>query len=93
MRTAWLCRWRRGARLLPDLLELGRCTRRGAGEEGVTARSSVTAAATRDILDDGGIPVLFADLSNDTSNDIYQRLGYYSVEDRLEIEFGNGSDR
>jgi len=55
--------------------------------------SSVTAAATRDILDDGGIPVLFADLSNSTSNDIYQRLGYYPVEDRLEIEFGTGSDR
>jgi GNAT superfamily N-acetyltransferase len=55
--------------------------------------SSVTAAATRDILDDGGIPVLFADLSNHTSNDIYQRLGYYPVEDRLEIKFGTGSDR
>ncbi len=49
--------------------------------------SSVTAAATRDVLDDGGIPVLFTDLSNHTSNDIYQRLGYYPVEDRLEIEF------
>jgi hypothetical protein len=49
--------------------------------------SSATAAATRDVLDDGGIPVLFTDLSNHTSNDIYQRLGYYSVEDRLEIEF------
>jgi GNAT superfamily N-acetyltransferase len=55
--------------------------------------SSVTAAATRDILDHGGIPVLFADLSNHTSNDIYQRLGYYPVEDRLEIKFGTGSDR
>jgi len=55
--------------------------------------SSVTAAATRDILDDGGIPVLFADLSNHTSNDIYQRLGYYPVEDRLEIKFGTGTDR
>ena len=55
--------------------------------------SSVTAAATRDIRDDGGIPVLFADLSNHTSNDIYQRLGYYPVEDRLEIEFGTGTDR
>ena len=49
--------------------------------------SSATAAATRDVLDDGGIPVLFTDLSNHTSNDIYQRLGYYPVEDRLEIEF------
>jgi predicted GNAT family acetyltransferase len=32
-------------------------------------------------------------LSNHTSNDIYQRLGYYPVEDRLEIKFGTGSDR
>jgi ribosomal protein S18 acetylase RimI-like enzyme len=55
--------------------------------------SSVTAAATRDILDEDGIPVLFADVSNHTSNDIYQRLGYYPVEERLEIEFGTGSDR
>jgi predicted GNAT family acetyltransferase len=49
--------------------------------------SSVTAAATRDVLDDGGVPVLFTDLSNPTSNDIYRRLGYFPVEDRLEIEF------
>ena len=55
--------------------------------------SSVTASATRDILDDGGIPVLFTDLSNHTSNDIYQRLGYNPVEDRLEIEFGTGTNR
>jgi predicted GNAT family acetyltransferase len=49
--------------------------------------SAVTAAASRDILADGGVPVLFADLANPTSNDIYQRLGYYPVEDRLQIEF------
>jgi GNAT superfamily N-acetyltransferase len=49
--------------------------------------SAVTAVATRDVLDDGGLPVLFTDLANQTSNDIYQRLGYYPVEDRLEIEF------
>jgi len=49
--------------------------------------SAVTAAASQDILDDGGVPVLFADLANPTSNDIYQRLGYYPVEDRLQIEF------
>jgi predicted GNAT family acetyltransferase len=51
--------------------------------------SAVTAAATRDVLDDGGLPVLFTDLANQTSNDIYQRLGYYPVEDRLEIGFGS----
>lgn len=49
--------------------------------------SAVTAAASQDILDDGGVPVLFADLANPTSNDIYQRLGYYPVQDRLQIEF------
>jgi len=48
--------------------------------------SAVTTVATRDILDDGGIPVLFTDLANPTSNDIYQRLGYQPVEDRLQIE-------
>jgi predicted GNAT family acetyltransferase len=47
----------------------------------------VTAAASQDILNDGGVPVLFADLANPTSNDIYQRLGYYPVQDRLQIEF------
>lgn len=48
--------------------------------------SAVTAAATRDVLDDGAVPVLFTDLTNHTTNDIYQRLGYRPVEDRLEIE-------
>jgi GNAT superfamily N-acetyltransferase len=57
-----------------------RCRGKGYG-------SAVTAAATRDVLDDGGLPVLFTDLANQTSNDIYRRLGYYPVEDRLEIEF------
>jgi len=45
--------------------------------------SAVTAAATRDILGDGAIPVLFTDLANPTSNKIYQLLGYRPVEDRL----------
>jgi predicted GNAT family acetyltransferase len=53
--------------------------------------SAVTAAATRDVLDDGGVPVLFTDLTNHTTNDIYQGiyqgLGYRAVEDRVEIEF------
>ena len=45
--------------------------------------SGVTAAATRSILDDGGIPVLFTDLANPTSNKIYRALGYRAVQDRL----------
>jgi predicted GNAT family acetyltransferase len=49
--------------------------------------SAVTAAATRDILDLGAIPVLFTDLANPTSNKIYQLLGYYPVEDRVQITF------
>jgi predicted GNAT family acetyltransferase len=47
----------------------------------------VTAAATRDVLDRGAIPVLFTDLANPTSNKIYQQLGYYAVEDRVQITF------
>ncbi|HEY7048009.1 MAG TPA: GNAT family N-acetyltransferase [Jatrophihabitantaceae bacterium] len=49
--------------------------------------SAVTAAATRDVLDLGAIPVLFTDLANPTSNKIYQLLGYYPVEDRAVVRF------
>jgi len=49
--------------------------------------SAVTAAATLDVLSDGGVPVLFADLANPTANDIYSRLGYLPVEDRLQVDF------
>jgi Predicted acetyltransferase len=49
--------------------------------------SAVTAAATRSILDDGAVPVLFTDLANPTSNKIYQQLGYRPVEDRLIVTF------
>jgi predicted GNAT family acetyltransferase len=50
--------------------------------------SAVTAAATRAIQDDGGVPVLFTDLANPTSNKIYQQLGYRPVERRLVVTFG-----
>jgi predicted GNAT family acetyltransferase len=49
--------------------------------------SAVTAAATRSILDEGAIPVLFTDLANPTSNKIYQAMGYEPVEDRLVVTF------
>ena len=49
--------------------------------------SAVTAAATADVLRDGAVPVLFTDLANPVSNEIYQRLGYRAVEDRLNVEF------
>ena len=47
--------------------------------------SGVTAAATRSILDERGVPVLFTDLANPTSNKIYRALGYRPVEDRVMI--------
>ncbi len=56
------------------------CRGRGYG-------SAATAAATRDVLDDGAIPVLFTDLDNPVSNAIYPRLGYRPVEDRLVVRF------
>lgn len=49
--------------------------------------SAVTAMATQEILDLDAIPVLFTDLANPTSNKIYQLLGYYAVEDRLQVMF------
>jgi len=49
--------------------------------------SAVTAAATRSIRAEGGVPVLFTDLANPTSNKIYQALGYQPVEDRLVVTF------
>lgn len=51
--------------------------------------SAVTAAASRSILDEGAIPVLFTDLANPTSNKIYQQLGYRRVEDRVVLTFGD----
>jgi len=32
--------------------------------------------------------VLFTDVANRTSNDLYRRLGYVPVEDRLTVRFG-----
>jgi GNAT superfamily N-acetyltransferase len=48
--------------------------------------SAATAAATADVLRDGAVPVLFTDQANPTSNQIYQRLGYRPLEDRLSVE-------
>ena len=57
------------------------------GQRGHGYGSGVTAAATRSILDEGGVPVLFTDLANPTSNKIYQLLGYRPVEDRVVVSF------
>ena len=50
--------------------------------------AAVTAAATRDILGERAIPVLFTDLANPTSNGVYQRLGYHPVADYASVTFG-----
>jgi predicted GNAT family acetyltransferase len=49
--------------------------------------TAATAAATREILDKGAIPVLFTDLANPTSNKIYQAMGYRPVEDCAHVSF------
>jgi len=49
---------------------------------------AATAAVTRAALDAGVTDVvLFTDLSNPTSNALYQRLGYIPIEDRRTVEF------
>lgn len=47
--------------------------------------SNLTAAVSQTIMDEGGVPVLFTDLANRTSNGIYQAIGYVPVADATEI--------
>jgi GNAT superfamily N-acetyltransferase len=49
--------------------------------------SAVTAAVVRTVLDDGAVPVLYADRANRTANQIYQALGFRPVSDRLSVRF------
>jgi GNAT superfamily N-acetyltransferase len=49
--------------------------------------SAVTAAASRDILDEGSVPCLYTDLANPTSNRIYQAIGFVPVLDRTMLRF------
>jgi hypothetical protein len=49
--------------------------------------AAVTAAATREILGESAVPVLFTDLANPTSNGVYERLGYYPVADYAAVTF------
>jgi len=49
--------------------------------------SAVTARATFDVLDQAAVAVLYTDLDNPTSNDIYRALGYRPVTDRLSVSF------
>ncbi len=56
---------------------------RGRGYAG-----GATVAVSQAALDAGATEVvLYTDLSNPTSNDLYQRLGYRAVEDRLVLAF------
>lgn len=50
--------------------------------------SAATAAATARILATGAEACLFTDLSNPTSNSIYQKIGYRPVADFVELVFG-----
>lgn len=50
--------------------------------------SAVTARAAFDILDHAAVPVLYTDVSNATSNRIYQAIGFRPVSDRLSVTFG-----
>jgi predicted GNAT family acetyltransferase len=53
--------------------------------------SAVTAAASAHALDRGAAEVLlYTDLSNPTSNSIYQQIGYRPVEDCLIVDFARG---
>lgn len=50
--------------------------------------SSITAILTRKLLDEGKkFCFLFTDASNDTSNGIYQRIGYEPVADVVDYQF------
>jgi len=49
--------------------------------------TAATAAATAGILSTGAEACLFTDLSNPTSNSIYQRIGYRPVADFVELVF------
>ncbi len=52
--------------------------------------AGVTAAVSRRALQAGaGEVVLFTDLANPTSNALYQRLGYRTVQDRVDLSFAN----
>ena len=57
-------------------------------ERGRGYGSAVTAAAA-DLARRGGVDevVLFADLANQTSNGIYQRIGFEAVGDSVRIDF------
>jgi predicted GNAT family acetyltransferase len=59
------------------------------GQRGRGFGGAVTAAVSQAARDAGAAEVvLFTDLANPTSNDLYQRLGYEAVSDRAIYSFG-----
>jgi predicted GNAT family acetyltransferase len=50
--------------------------------------AALTAHVTRTLLDEGATPILYTQLSNPTSNAVYQRLGYEPVAEITRYEFG-----
>lgn len=50
--------------------------------------AAVTTEISRRAVQEGLVVTLFTDLSNPTSNALYQRLGYRAVGDWAELEFG-----
>jgi hypothetical protein len=61
-------------------------TLRGRGYGG-----AVTVAISQAALDGGATVILFTDLANPTSNELYARLGYVPVGDRLVLAFSERS--
>jgi predicted GNAT family acetyltransferase len=61
-------------------------TLRGRGYGG-----AVTVAISQAALDRGATVILFTDLANPTSNELYARLGYVPVGDRLVLAFSERS--
>lgn len=49
--------------------------------------SAVTARAVAEVLADGAVAVLYADVDNPTSNKIYRAIGFRPVTDRVDITF------
>jgi predicted GNAT family acetyltransferase len=56
-------------------------------ESAVDRISAVTALVTQSLLDEGARVMLFTDAANRTSNAIYQALGYYLIDELVDLRF------
>jgi predicted GNAT family acetyltransferase len=57
-------------------------------ERGRGFAGALTGHCTRTILEDGAVALLYTQLSNPTSNSVYQRLGYAPVSEIVRYAFG-----